>query len=170
MKEKGNSKMFTIPVKGNTTKNMKVIGYWVATAVVEFELVVGGLTDLVHGRTVLVVGPPVIEVIKRLGYPVYLLRLLGIWKLLGAIALLVPRFPRLKEWAYAGTFFDMTGAIVSGRVRGGEALDLTWALIVAIFTLVSWALRPPGRILGVLFPARSSGIEAIETKVQEKSP
>jgi uncharacterized membrane protein YphA (DoxX/SURF4 family) len=134
--------------------NMKVIGYWVATAVVEFELVVGGLTDLVHGRTVLVVGPPVVEVIRRLGYPVYLLRLLGIWKLLGAIALLVPRFPRLKEWAYAGTFFDMTGAIVSGLKRGGEALDLTWAFIVAIFTLVSWALRPPGRILGVLLPVK----------------
>jgi uncharacterized membrane protein YphA (DoxX/SURF4 family) len=134
--------------------NMKVIGYWVATAVVEFELVVGGLTDLVHGRTVLVVGPPVVEVIRRLGYPVYLLRLLGIWKLRGAIALLVPRFPRLKEWAYAGIFFDMTGAIVSGLKRGGEALDLTWAFIVAIFTLVSWALRPPSCILGVLLPVK----------------
>ena len=76
------------------------------------------------------------------------------WKLLGAIALLVPRFPRLKEWAYAGIFFDMTGAIVSGLKRRGEALDLTWACIVAIFTLVSWALRPPGRMLGVLLPVK----------------
>ena len=78
--------------------NRKAISYWVSTTVVVFELLAGGVTDLVHGRTVLVVGEPVVEVMERLGYPVYLLRILGVWKLLGAIALLVPRFPRLKEW------------------------------------------------------------------------
>jgi uncharacterized membrane protein YphA (DoxX/SURF4 family) len=94
------------------------IGYWTTTAVVSFELLAGGVTDLVHGRTVLVIGPPVVEVITRLGYPVYLLTILGCWKLLGAATLLVPRFPRLKEWAYAGTFFEMTGAIASGLATG----------------------------------------------------
>lgn len=134
--------------------NRKAISYWVSTAVVVFELLAGGVTDLMHGRTVLVIGEPVVEVMARLGYPVYLLRILGVWKLLGAIALLVPRFPRLKEWAYAGTFFEMTGAITSEVVCGEKTISLVWAGIVAVLTLVSWALRPPSRTLGVLFPAR----------------
>jgi DoxX-like family len=135
---------------------MKVIGYWVSTAVVVFELLVGGVTDLVHGGTVLFIGPPVVGVITQLGYPIYLLTILGCWKLLGAIALLVPRFPRLKEWAYAGTFFEMTGAIASGLVRGEETINLIWALIVVVLTLASWALRPPSRTLGVFFPAKKA--------------
>ena len=134
--------------------NRKAIGYWVSTTVVVFELLAGGVTDLVHGRTVLVVGEPVVEVMARLGYPVYLLRILGVWKLLGAIALLVPRFPRLKEWAYAGTFFEMTGAITSEVVCGEKTTNLVWACIVTVLTLVSWALRPPGRTLGALLPAK----------------
>ena len=140
--------------KEDITMNMKVIGYWASTAVVLFELLVGGVTDLVHGGTVLFVGPAVVGVITQLGYPIYLLTILGVWKLLGAIALLVPRFPRLKEWAYAGTFFEMTGAIVSGVVRGEETINLIWALIVAVLTIASWALRPPSRTLGVLFPPK----------------
>lgn len=134
--------------------NRKAISYWVSTTVVVFELLAGGVTDLVHGRTVLVVGEPVVEVMARLGYPVYLLRILGVWKLLGAVALLVPRFPRLKEWTYAGTFFEMTGAITSEVVCGEKTINLVWACIVTVLTLVSWALRPPGRTLGVLFPAK----------------
>lgn len=134
--------------------NRKAISYWVSTTVVVFELLAGGVTDLVHGRTVLVVGEPVVEVMARLGYPVYLLRILGVWKLLGAVALLVPRFPRLKEWTYAGTFFEMTGAITSEVVCGEKTINLVWACIVTVLTLVSWALRPPGRTLGALLPAK----------------
>jgi uncharacterized membrane protein YphA (DoxX/SURF4 family) len=135
--------------KEETTMKMKEIGYRVSTTVVVFELLAGGVTDLVHGRTVLVVGEPVVEVMARLGYPVYLLRILGCWKLLGAIALLVPRFPRLKEWAYAGTFFEMTGAVTSEVVCGEKTINLVWACIVAVLTLVSWVLRPPSRTLEV---------------------
>lgn len=134
--------------------NRKAISYWVSTTAVVFELLAGGVTDLVHGRTVLVVGEPVVEVMARLGYPVYLLRILGVWKLLGAVALLVPRFPRLKEWTYAGTFFEMTGAITSEVVCGEKTINLVWACIVTVLTLVSWALRPPGRTLGDLLPAK----------------
>lgn len=83
----------------------KVIGYWVTTAIIEFELLAGGITDLAHGREVLVVGPPVVDVLAHFGYPVYLLTIIGSWKLLGGIALAVPRLPRLKEWAYVGVFF-----------------------------------------------------------------
>jgi len=104
----------------------------------------------------MLVGQPFDEVLQHLGYPVYLLKILGWWKPLGAIALLVPRFPRLKEWAYAGEFFAMTGAAASGVVRGkDDPGTLIWPpLILAVLTLISWVLRPQSRILGVLFPTQ----------------
>jgi len=147
--------MSTIHVKEDMTMKMKMIGYWATTAVVALELLAGGVTDLVHGPTLLFVGEPVVLVLAQLGYPVYLLKILGVWRLLGAIALLMPRFPRLKEWAYAGTFIELTGAAASGAARGGGMGDLIWPLAFAVLTLASWALRPPSRILGVLFPARA---------------
>jgi uncharacterized membrane protein YphA (DoxX/SURF4 family) len=135
----------------------KVIGYWATTIFVALELLAGGLTDLVQGREVLVVGQPVDQVMAHLGYPVYLLTILGWWKLLGAIALLVPRFPRLKEWAYAGTFFEMTGAAASLAARGDDAGTIIAPLIVAVLAVASWALRPQSRTLGVLFPVKMRG-------------
>jgi uncharacterized membrane protein YphA (DoxX/SURF4 family) len=135
----------------------KVIGYWATTIFVALELLAGGLTDLVHGRAVLVFGQPVDQAMEHLGYPVYLLTILGWWKLLGAIALLVPRFPRLKEWAYAGTFFEMTGAAASLAARGDDAGTIIPPLIVAVLAVASWALRPPSRTLGVLFPVKMGG-------------
>ncbi|HEX4206111.1 MAG TPA: DoxX family protein [Ktedonobacteraceae bacterium] len=128
---------------------LKLIGYWAITISVALELLVGGVTDLVHGREVLFVGQPVVEVLAQLGYPVYLLTILGVWKLLGAIVLLAPRFPRLKEWAYAGTFFEATGAAASWVIHGDNASALG-LLIFAALVLASWALRPPSRTLGVL--------------------
>jgi uncharacterized membrane protein YphA (DoxX/SURF4 family) len=154
MNEKGTSKMATISVKEDMTMKLKVIGYWATTTIVALELLAGGVTDLVHGREVLVVGQPVVLVLAQLGYPMYLLTILGVWKLLGAIALLVPRFPRLKEWAYAGAFFEMTGAAASHAARGDNVSALGLLIFYALI-LASWALRPPGRTLGVLFPART---------------
>jgi uncharacterized membrane protein YphA (DoxX/SURF4 family) len=130
----------------------KALGYWATTLFVALELLAGGLTDLVHGREALVAGQPVVAVITHLGYPVYVLAILGGWKLLGAVALLVPRFPRLKEWAYAGTFFEMTGAAVSLGASGADVGTISFPLVVAALALASWALRPPDRILGVLVP------------------
>lgn len=63
--------------------------------------------------------PEWVEVFKMLGYPLYMLPFIGVAKLLGVIALLIPGFPRLKEWAYAGMFFDLTGAVYSGLMTGG---------------------------------------------------
>jgi len=138
--------------KKDTTMKTKMIGYWATTIIVALELLAGGVTDLVHGPTLLFVGEPVVEVLAHLGYPVYLLTILGVWRLLGAIALLVPRFPRLKEWAYAGTFIELTGAAASGAARGDDAGTLIWPLIIAALAVASWALRPQSRTLGVLFP------------------
>jgi hypothetical protein len=138
----------------------KAIGYWATTSFVALELLAGGLTDLIHGREALVFGPPVVAVISHLGYPVYVLTILGGWKLLGAVALLVPRFPRLKEWAYAGTFFEMTGATLSLWVSGADVGTISFPFLVAALTLASWALRPPDRTLGVLFPSTKSRARA----------
>jgi DoxX-like family len=135
-------------------RNMKVIGYWTSTAAVAGVLLVDGVMGLLHAHgRVMLVGKPLDEVMQRLGYPEYVLKILGMWKPLGAIALLVPGFPRLKEWAYAGTFFNMTGAAASSVASGDEMGNSIWALIFAVFTLASWALRPQSRTLGVLFPA-----------------
>ena len=94
------------PATSAFTPRFRIIAYWVATALVVFELALGGAWDILHV-------PQVRTLIERLGYPQYFLTILGIWKLLGAVALLIPRFPRLKEWAYAGVFFDLTGAVAS---------------------------------------------------------
>jgi uncharacterized membrane protein YphA (DoxX/SURF4 family) len=88
-----------------------IIAYWITTALVVFELALGGLWDILRV-------PQVRGLIERLGYPLYFLVILGIWKLLGAVALVIPGFPRLKEWAYAGVFFDLTGAVSSQLPRG----------------------------------------------------
>jgi hypothetical protein len=113
------------------------------------------------GAGTLAAGQPVVVVITHLGYPVYVLTILGGWKLLGAVALLMPRFPRLKEWAYAGTFFEMTGAAVSLGVSGADIGTISFPLLVAALALVSWALRPQDRTLGVLFPAARSRAGAL---------
>ena len=132
--------------------NMKSIGYWVATTLIALETFVGGITDLVHGGTELVAGPPVVGVVTHLGYPVYILRILGVWKLLGAVVIVVPGLPRLKEWAYAGVFFELTGATASYVLHGEITSDLAAPLILAALAMISWALRPEGRVLGSVFP------------------
>ena len=132
----------------------KAIVYWVTTVVVALELLAGGMTDLLRGKTAVVAGLPVVVVLAHLGYPAYLLSILGVCKLLGGVAVLAPGFPRLKEWAYAGAFFVYLGAVASGLVLGrGDPGTYIWPpLIFAIITLASWALRPPNRILGRLAP------------------
>jgi uncharacterized membrane protein YphA (DoxX/SURF4 family) len=95
-------------------------------------------------------------VVAELGYPLYFFAILGIWKVLGAIAILVPRYPRLKEWAYAGIFFDLTGAAASCAAVGGYGaygFHILAPLILTGFCMASWALRPESRKTGVPMPA-----------------
>jgi DoxX-like family len=119
---------------------LRSILYWSFTVVVAFELAAGALWDLLRIEFVRVV-------LTHLGYPQYLLIILGVWKVPGALALLVPRFPRLKEWAYAGTFFDYTGATASHFLAGQGPSQWVGPLIFSAFTLISWALRPEARRL-----------------------
>ena len=133
----------------------KLIAYWITTGLITLELMAGGLTDLVHGRTVVFVGPPVVDVMRQLGYPMYLLTILGVAKLLAVPELLAPGLPRLKEWAYAGTVFELAGAALSALAVGDALGDsvVTPGLFIAL-AIASWALRPQGRLLGALDPAR----------------
>jgi uncharacterized membrane protein YphA (DoxX/SURF4 family) len=140
--------------------NAKNIAYWIMTISVALPIGSGGVGQILqymanpHG------------VVPGLGYPMYFFAILGVWKVLGAIAILVPRFPRLKEWAYAGIFFDLTGAAVSCAVVGGYgayAFHVIAPLIITGFTVASWALRPESRTVGILFPAserRQAGVSA----------
>ena len=137
------------------TSKMKVIGYWVTAILIALETLAGGVTDLMHGRTNLFSGPRVADVVTSLGYPVYVLAILGIWKIPGAVVLLVPRFLRLKEWAYAGIVFELSGAAVSQAVRGRPS-DIIAPVVLLGLALSSWALRPPSRTLGAISPARAA--------------
>lgn len=114
------------------------IGYWAATGLVALAFAFGGALDL--ART-----PEVEAGITRLGYPAYLATLLGIWKVLGAVAIVVPRFPRLKEWAYAGMVFDLTGAAVSHAAVGDPMTNVVVPLVLLMLVAASWALRTEAR-------------------------
>ena len=117
----------------------RAIVYWVATALLVFELVLGGMWDVLRV-------PHVRVVIERIGYPLYFLVILGVWKLLGAVALVIPRFPRLKEWAYAGVVFNLTGALVSHVASGDiEPGPMSYLVVMVGITATSWSLRPPSR-------------------------
>lgn len=87
---------------------------------------------------------------SHLGYPLYLLTLIGVWKLLGVVAVLVPKFPLAKEWAYAGFFFAMSGAIVSHVATADAAVENFGPALLLILTVVSWYFRPADRKTGTI--------------------
>ncbi len=126
----------------------KMIAYWTTTSLLVLALVSGGVANAIRV-------PQALEGFVHLGYPAYFATILGVWKILGGIALLVPRFPRLKEWAYAGVFFEMTGAAISHAVNHDALWHVAVTLGFAAITIVSWALRPPSRTIGVLFSAET---------------
>lgn len=131
------------PDTSRPTNATVVVIYWVTTAIIAFVLLSGGAAYLTRP-------PAVVEGIVRLGYPLYLLTILGVWKVLGGLTLLVPRLPTLKEWAYAGVIFDFTGAAASHGFCGDYgpyAFHLIVPLLLAALAAASWLLRPPSRRL-----------------------
>src|ERR1700733_8692229 len=124
----------------------KKIGYWASTVIVALLLLSGGVAQVTLQNA---------KGFEQLGYPVYFMVLLGVWKLLGGVALLVPRFPRVKEWAYAGIFIDFSGAAVTNAAVGSGAGHIIAPVVCIAILFASWALRPESRTLGTLFPARA---------------
>lgn len=121
------------------TSKGRTIGYWVVTVLLAVPLMGGGVMDLIAP-------PDVAAGFEKLGYPLYLPALLGVAKILATIAILAPKFPRLKEWAYAGVVFDLIGAIYS-HIMSNEAEQIVMPLVFLVFTFVSWFLRPANRKL-----------------------
>ncbi|MDO6761725.1 DoxX family protein [Tamlana sp. 2_MG-2023] len=122
-----------------TNKRNKII-YWIATIWLSLGMLSTGIVQLLQLEEN-------IQSMELLGYPMYLLSILGIWKILGVITILIPKFPLLKEWAYAGFFFVMSGAIISHVAVGDELITLFGPTLLLVLTIVSWYFRPANRKL-----------------------
>ncbi|HMI08548.1 MAG TPA: DoxX family protein [Flavobacterium sp.] len=117
----------------------KLIIYWIATALLSFGMLGSGLAQIFHAKDM-------VDLIVPLGYPLYFLYIIGFWKILGVIAILVPRFKLVKEWAYAGFFFLMTGALVSHLASGDDSIKgIIGPFMQTIFIILSWYFRPSDR-------------------------
>jgi uncharacterized membrane protein YphA (DoxX/SURF4 family) len=121
-------------------KRNKII-YWIATSWLALGMVSTGVVQLLKTKD----GQGGVDMITHLGYPVYLLTILGAWKILGVIAVLIPKFPLLKEWAYAGFFFVMTGAIFSHLAMNDSVKEMLPGLLLLILVIISWYFRPPDK-------------------------
>lgn len=120
-------------------KQNKII-YWVSTIWLSLGMTSSGIVQLMQWKQET-------AMMTHLGYPVYLLTIISVWKILGVAAILAPRFPLLKEWAYAGFFFVMSGAVLSHAVSGDEAKEVFGPLLLLILTALSWYFRPADRRL-----------------------
>ncbi|MBA4056786.1 MAG: DoxX-like family protein [Marivirga sp.] len=121
------------------TKRNKII-YWISTIWLALGMVSTGIVQLLKVKEEA-------DMMIRLGYPIYFLTILGVWKMLGVVTVLIPKFPLLKEWAYAGFFFAMSGAIFSHLASGDAAKEFFGPTLLLILTVVSWYFRPAERKL-----------------------
>lgn len=119
------------------TKRNKMI-YWGTTGFLAFGMIAQGVTQINHSKGYT-------EIIAHLGYPIYLLTILGIWKILGVVAVLIPKHELLKEWAYAGFFFVMSGALFSHIAAGDSFKEIFPSLFLLLLIVASWYFRPMNR-------------------------
>jgi uncharacterized membrane protein YphA (DoxX/SURF4 family) len=126
------------------------IGYWAATGLVAIAFGMGGVMDVLQP-------PDVVAGMSHLGYPLHFATMLGIWKLLGTVAILVPGFPRVKEWAYAGMFFDLVGATVAHASAGDPAGNVLTPVFILALVVASYLLRPEARRLPAPASERTPG-------------
>ena len=133
------------PASAEKRPKWKTIAYWVTTILGPFSFIVGGTLFLTGGEQ------PVSQ-FTHLGLPLYLLKILGFWKIAGAIVSVLPGLPRLKEWVYAGFFFELTGAAAVHIAVGDPAFAdgpsaFGPALLFLVIVMISYVLRPPSRRL-----------------------
>ena len=112
--------------------------YWMATIWLALGMLSTGIVQLLKMEKE-------VDMMTHLGYPVYFLTIIGVWKILGVVAILIPKFPLLKEWAYAGFFIAMSGAVLSHFIRGDEAKEIFGPTLLLVLTMVSWYFRPVDR-------------------------
>jgi hypothetical protein len=117
-----------------------IVIYWVCTVLIALAFLSGGIADVLRPSEVM-------AGMTHLGYPGYFMVILGVWKIAGAIVVLLPRFPLIKEWAYAGMVFDLTGATASHAAVGDDVRHIVVPLLIAGVVAASWALRPASRRL-----------------------
>jgi hypothetical protein len=131
-------------VPGSTSNReagvLKKTVYWVTTILVSLAYLAGGYMDVAQPE-------PVVQGAALLGYPLYFFTILGFWKLGAVVVLLCPGTPRLKEWAYAGLMFNLTGASVSHYFVGDPVSNVVTPMVILAIVLTSWALRPVSRKL-----------------------
>lgn len=121
------------------TKRNKII-YWIATIWLSLGMVSSGIVQLLQVKEE-------VDMMTHLGYPLYFLTIIGVWKMLGVIAVLIPKFPLVKEWAYAGFFIAMTGAVISHIALGDGLKEIFGPVLLIVLTIVSWYFRPADRRL-----------------------
>nr|WP_067060893.1 DoxX family protein [Mucilaginibacter sp. L294] len=122
----------------------KLIIYWLTTALVAIGMTGSGLAQIFHAKAM-------VDLITPLGYPLYLLYIIGVWKILGVIAILIPGFKLIKEWAYAGLFFVMTGALASHLLSGDDSIKgIVGPFFQAVFIILSWYCRPANRKISLI--------------------
>jgi uncharacterized membrane protein YphA (DoxX/SURF4 family) len=126
--------------KPNSRSRTRAIAYWTTTLLIAAVFLSGGMAQVFGQHDAM-------EGMVRLGYPVYFVHMLGFWKVLGGIAILLPRSPLLKEWAYAGIVFELTGAAATHIANGSAGWHVAVTLSFAAVAIVSWALRPNDRML-----------------------
>ena len=119
------------------TKRNKII-YWITTLWLALGMASTGIVQIIKLKEE-------VDMMAHLGYPLYFLTILGVWKILGVIAILIPKFPLLKEWTYAGFFFAMSGAIFSHLACGDGAKELFGPTLLIVLTVLSWYFRPAER-------------------------
>ena len=132
--------MNAVPPTTGKSMNARAMGYWICTVLIALSFLSGGVVYLLRV-------PEVVAGVTQLGYPVYFVTILGVWKLLGGAAVLLPRWPLVKEWAYAGMIFDLTGAAASSAAAGAGLRHVIVPLVIAGLVVASWALRPESRRL-----------------------
>ena len=118
-------------------KRNKII-YWTSTVLLAFGMLGSGISQLFHVKEM-------DELIAHVGYPLYFMYIIGVWKILGVIAILIPKQKLVKEWAYAGFFFLMTGALISHLAIGDGGKAIFGPLFQTIFIILSWYFRPEDR-------------------------
>ena len=131
------------------TARIRTTAYWVATVLGPASFIVGGVLGVTHEASVM-------STLEHLGYPPYFATISGAWKVMGALAIVAPGLPRLKEWAYAGFFFELTAAAASRAFVGDGAVDIIAPLVFLALVAASWALRPASRTLAAPAPDETS--------------